>query len=395
MTVLVVSMPERGHVQRLLPIVAGLSRRTTVHVMTHARFAPEVERAGGRFFDLFGAFPIEAADGTSIPVPSRYVTFAAAYAEQVIAEAAKLRPSLVVYDTFAVIAPIVARRLGVPWINACANHAAIPSETLAYLAVDPRVKTSEACLRAVERLRSEHGLATASPFSFVDQLSPYLNLYCEPPEMLDERERAAFEPIAFIGSLDPEAHAIGPSLFGAGRRRIYVSFGTVIWRYFVADARAALECLSRTLGAMPGVEVLISLGGHPLDAALAREGVRVEPYVDQWSVLASADLFITHHGLNSTHESIFHQVPMLSYPFFGDQPAMARRCAELGLALPLSDAPRAPLDEVAVRDRVTAALEAAPRFAERLAVARSWELRTIAERPAVLERMCAIAERGA
>ena len=39
-----------------------------------------------------------------------------------------------------------------------------------------------------------------------------------------------------------------------------------------------------------------------------------------------ADLFVTHHGLNSTHEAIFNRVPMLSYPFFWDQPGLAAEC---------------------------------------------------------------------
>jgi hypothetical protein len=34
---------------------------------------------------------------------------------------------------------------------------------------------------------------------------------------------------------------------------------------------------------------------------------------------------------------------MLSYPFFGDQPALARRCYDLGLALRLAREPQAPL----------------------------------------------------
>ena len=48
-------------------------------------------------------------------------------------------------------------------------------------------------------------------------------------------------------------------------------------------------------------------------------------------------VFVTHHGLNSTHEAIYHRTPMLSYPFFGDQPYLANRCRDLGLSVPLVD----------------------------------------------------------
>ena len=55
-------------------------------------------------------------------------------------------------------------------------------------------------------------------------------------------------------------------------------------------------------------------------------------------VLAAADVFVTHHGLNSTHESIAERVPMLSYPFQWDQPGMAERCQALESGDPRSRA---------------------------------------------------------
>jgi UDP:flavonoid glycosyltransferase YjiC (YdhE family) len=72
-----------------------------------------------------------------------------------------------------------------------------------------------------------------------------------------------------------------------------------------------------------------------------RANVRVVPYADQARALAASDVFVTHHGLNSTHEAIAHRVPMISYPLFWDQPALARKCQELGLAIPLTTSVRA------------------------------------------------------
>jgi len=388
-------MPERGHVQRLLPIVEALATRgETVHVLTDARFAAEVAASGGRFADLFARHPIEAADATSVPVPSRYVSFAGVYADAVLAEVAALAPSLLLYDTFAVVAPIVARRLGVPYVNVCAGHAVDPARARASLRRDPRVATSAACRAAVAKLRDAHGLVDADPFSYVDGLSPFLNVYGEPPEFLDEELRKTLEPVAFFGSLAPErrdAESRARPLGGAGRgSRVYVSFGTVIWRYYAPLARAALEVLADAF-AERDATVLIGLGGHegadPLRPVLARPNVRVESWVDQWGALKDADAFVTHHGLNSTHEAIYHRVPMLSYPFFGDQPALARCCRALGLARPLAPASRAPLEREAVHGALDALAGERDALAERLATARSWELATIAGRAEVVDRI--------
>lgn len=396
--VVVFCMQGVGHLQMLLPVVTALrARGRVVHVLTHGDFRGAVERAGARFTDLFRGRPLEAVDATSIPVPCRFVSFAAAHAEGLAGEIAGLDPALVIYDTFSVVAPLVARRLGVPFVNVIPNHAPVPERVVAALREDPRVAISDRCREAVRRLREDHGMADASPFSYVEALSPHLNLYAEPAEFLAEEDRRAFEPIAFFGALAPGLRDAGTArVFPGDRRRlrIYVSFGTVVWWYFAPAARAALEAISAACAGLDA-DVLVGLGGGELDAAaraaIERPNVATGRFVDQWAALREADVAITHHGLNSTHEAIFHGVPMLSYPFFGDQPALARRCRDLGLAVPLADEPRGPLAARAVRDAIERVLAERDAFAERLAAARGWELRTIAGREAIVDRMLALA----
>jgi UDP:flavonoid glycosyltransferase YjiC (YdhE family) len=272
----------------------------------------------------------------------------------------------------------------------------VPARVRAALAEDPRVATSAECWEAVRRLREVHGMQAANPFSYVEVLSPYLNLYGEPEEYLVGEDRTAFEPIAFFGSLAPEMRDRDSSASApvfpnaAGRLRVYVSFGTVVWWYFAGVAEAALRVIAETLSSRRA-QVVISLGGHQLPAearaALQRPNVAVVDYADQWAALREADVFVTHSGLNSSHEAVFHGVPMISYPFFSDQPALSRRCQDLGLALGLSEAPQAPIEPVALLDAIGRIASERERFAARLREARSWELRTIAGRGAVLDRV--------
>jgi UDP:flavonoid glycosyltransferase YjiC (YdhE family) len=407
----VVLSPGGGHVQRLLPLVAGLAERgLRVHVMTRPEARAAVGAAGGAFFDLFGKFPLEAADAESIPLPSRFVSFAAVYADALCAEVEALRPRLLVYDSFVVAAPLVARRLGIPYVGMRAGHAQVPARAIAEIERDPRVRTSDACRAAVERLRREHDMPEAGPFAYLDGMSPHLNLCAEPPQFLDADERRHFEPVAFFGSLAPDLReaasrgagerafaGAGAAASRGGRLRVYVSFGSVIWRYYTQPALAALEQLADAFAGLVGreAELLVSLGNHPADAGtrrrIERPGVRVASWVDQWRALAEADLFVTHHGLNSTHEAIYQRVPMLSYPFFGDQPEMARRCQRLGLAAALADAPRAEIDPARARRALEDLLARREAFAARLDEARGWELAVIAGREAVLDRVLALA----
>ncbi|MEO8605095.1 MAG: glycosyltransferase [bacterium] len=387
-----------GHLQMLLPVVEALcARGCVVRVLTRAEFRPMVERVGARFVDLFARHSIEAADATSLPVPCRFVSFAGMHAESLAQEVASFKPDLIVYDTFSVVAPVIARRLGLPYVNVCPNHAPVPARLLAALREDPRVAVSGQCWAAVRRLREMHGMREASPFSYVAELSPFLNLYCEPREFLAPEDRAALEPLAFFGSLAPALRPrAAPAVFPPRRRglRIYVSFGTVIWWYFAAPASAVLDAIVRACAGLE-VDVVIALGGHSLDAAaraaLARPNVAILDFADQWTALDEADLFITHHGLNSTHEAIFHRVPMISHPFFGDQPALAQRCQDLGLALPLGTDSGAPVEPQDVRRAIEQVVAQRDVFATNLETARAWELRTIDDRAAIVDRLLALA----
>jgi MGT family glycosyltransferase len=389
-----------GHIRAMLPVLACLQERgREVHVMTREDLRPEVERIGARFIDLFDGRPVEEVDDSSIPVPSRYVTFAAIHAEGLAAEVGRLSPSLIIYETYSVMGPLIGRALGIPYVNVSPNHALVPERAVAALEGEARVSTSPECLAAVERLRTVHGIEDASPFSYVAAVSPCLNLYPEPREFLSEEDRAALEPLAFFGLLAPGLYRSDgrePAFSGReGRRRILVSFGTIAWIYYAQQALAALQVLAEESEELGDVELLVSLGGHPVEPGalepLRRPHVAVRDRLDQWAALREADLFVTHHGINSTHEAIYHRVPMLSYPLSADQPVLAARCQELGLALPLAAETRGEVAPGALAAALERLDEDSAGFAARLEEARSWELRTIAERDEVVERILALA----
>jgi len=398
-SVVVFIMAGRGHVNRMRPIIAGLANTgLTVHVFAPREFEEDIARAGGRFVDLFAGRPLDAADSTSSPLTARFVSFAGHYGDDVLREVEPLRPSLVIHDTIAVIGTVVANHLGLRRVNVCGGHNLAPGPTLKDKWREPPAITSERCLAAVRVLQERHGMPDASPFSFATNLSRDLNVYCEPRQFLLPDDRALFEPVAFFGSLSPDESmrpAPAPSLFepdSAGKLRVYASFGTVIWNRHEDAAAGALEAFADAMAGRDDAVAVVSLGGRApagRTAGLARRNVRIEHYVDQWAVLGEASAFLTHHGLNSTHEAIFHEVPMISYPFFVDQPGLARRCQDLGLALPLvvDGPPHGPVEPADARRALARLIAAREPMRARLAEAREWELEAIHGRGAVLERM--------
>ena len=84
---------------------------------------------------------------------------------------------------------------------------------------------------------------------------------------------------------------------------------------------------------------------------------------------------------------------MISYPFFGDQPALARRCQELELAVALTDEPQGPVEPGRLLASLDRLGDESARFAERLSEAREWELRTMAGRGEIFDRMLAFRPR--
>jgi hypothetical protein len=305
----------------------------------------------------------------------------------------------VIYDTFSVIGRVIAMQLGLPYVNVCAGHNVDPGRFVSELATDPRVDISPSCHRAVEVLRERYGVAVGSAFSYVSGLSPFLNVYCEPDRYLTEAERRVFEPVAFFGSLPSvaELEQSGgdgrPGAFGGDGRRlnVYISFGTVVWRYYREAALAALRSISASLAARPGVQAMVSLGRTELSAdvvqELSRPNVSLASYVDQWRVLREADVFVTHNGMNSTHEAIFNRVPMISYPFFWDQPSLAAKCQAFGLSVPLVDVPRGPVSEGGVDLALDDLALNRARMCANLEDARRWELQVMAQRDAVAQRI--------
>jgi UDP:flavonoid glycosyltransferase YjiC (YdhE family) len=237
----VFTIPDPTHFVLTLNLAAGLvATGADVRVLAHPSQAHAVEDAAATFVDLFGRFPVEAADDVSRPLPSRYVTHAAHWADAVASVTREPRPTLVVQEVFSVIGRVVATALGVPRVAFKTHHDPDPARAVAELAREARVATDPRCHAGVAVLRERYGIVDASPFSYLTGHSDVLNVLAEPPEYLSPQERAGLEPLAFYGSLPYDlGERPAQARRASDRCRIVVSFGTIIWRYYTAEAPAA------------------------------------------------------------------------------------------------------------------------------------------------------------
>jgi len=67
------------------------------------------------------------------------------------------------------------------------------------------------------------------------------------------------------------------------------------------------------------------------------ESCTVRASVDQMAVLDCADVFLTHCGMNSASEGLWHGLPLVLYPQTPEQHGVANRVAALGAGVPLTD----------------------------------------------------------
>jgi len=316
--------PVRGHTVPSLPVIAELTRRG-VEVDCHSSpaFAPAIAGAGARFV----AYPAESEALLTTPVDSaEHLARSLAATEALLPallQPGRPPPALVLFDASALWGGILARCWQRPAVASITTFAM--NRTLLQLTHAPEPAAWSVPIR--ERLNVRYG---AGFHDHRDLMTPKADL------KLVYTSRA-FQPAGrffdrshlFLGPLLNQRVREGATIRATGSRPLaYVSLGTL----FNQD-QALLRRIG-TLLAARGWQVVVSLG----DAQARHDGdwpehVQAHAFVDQVGVLAQADLFVTHGGMNSVSEALAQAVPMVVIPQAVDQHLVARQTANLGAAV--------------------------------------------------------------
>lgn len=373
-TVVVLNLPEHGHMNATFPVVSELVRRgeRVVYFATEP-FRRKVEATGAEFADYGNApaFVPPAHRGGLYSVMAYLMGLAEDMLPDLLRRVQSERPNYLLVDSMCVWGRLVQQVLKIPAVNLASVF--VPNDVA--ISVDEMVRMNyerapkEVLLAGIEALdtylqtaqRIDRRYHTYSPNLvefFANRLplnivftSRYFHLSSE---LYDDSYK-------FVGpSIVPREEANTFSFKSSSQELlIYISLGTI--------HNNNPEFLRTCFQAFEGSEfdVIVAVGDH-LDRELLGpipKNFTIREYVPQLEVLKKSSLFLTHAGMNSASEALWHTVPLLMFPQHGDQHLVAGRVSELGAGLRL---PAADLDSETVQ-RMSRQLLSQPEFRQQAA----------------------------
>lgn len=337
-TAVIFNLPEHGHMNATYPLVQELVRRgeRVIYYATE-HFRRPVEATGAEFAAYPEAFEAPAHTGGLYSV----MAFLMGYAERVLpALLERLTdspPDYLLIDSMCIWGKLLSQITGIPAVMMSSVFVPNPDT----------VSMAEMLERAYGRAPREvilHGIDALNTYLLTSQRIDR-QYRTESPDIVQFFANRQDCNILFTSrefhlagdTYGPSYHFVGPSispreeaLFPQGEGPlIYISLGT-IFNDQVEFYRACYRAFGDS-----NFRVVLSLGAK-VDRELlgpAPDNFVVHEFVQQSAVLESASLFLTHAGMNSASEALWHGVPLLMFPQHGDQHLVAARVSELGAGL--------------------------------------------------------------
>ena len=351
-------IPAWGHTNPTVEVVRTLVRQG--HQVRYYSFAPfreKLEDAGAEVILCDGFLPPPPKDldkkvGKDFSALVEMATDTTlALEDKVCRELAEFQTDVIVSDSVCFWGKLFAWKLGIPYV--CSTT------TFAFNLHTARLmkpKAGEMLRTILGGARVERKLALLRQHGYpVENMTDLIQNDNDTDTIVYTSK--AFQPMA--ETFSQRYTFVGPSLPEIPKREekerplVYVSMGTVV-RGKPAFYQRCMEALSDL-----DADAVLSVGTEDNLAALGRlpGNVRAAARVDQLAVLAQADAFLTHCGMNSASEAIWCGVPTVLYPQQSEEGAVADRMEELGLGLRLKN-------ENHIREAITTVL-AEPAYRER------------------------------
>ncbi len=342
----VLSVPAYGHLNPVLPIVRQLVLRGhEVTVFNEASFAPLITATGARFSAYppvihLADFSRTLKDGDMIAWIEMILGATGPLLASLTQKLAADPPDLVVFDGIAIWGEMLASKLELPSIAISTTFMSdafartwsdVAHDTLSIARLAPRFiwDVTRILLHGVRHL--PHTLPLVPRRGDVTLMLTSRAFH--PPTR--RRDEADF---VFVGcAIDPDTRRETFDFEQLdGRPLLYVSLGTL----HHGNAAFFDSCIA-AFRTFPG-QVLVSVG-RGSDVARytgAPENFIFAEAVPQLAVLERTSLFLTHGGLNSVHEALWHGVPMVAVPQQIEQLHNADAMRRAGAGLVIDDEAR-------------------------------------------------------
>lgn len=341
--VLFINAGSEGHINPTIGVVQGLiSRGEEVVYFTIEAFRGRMEETGAivrtlddqQFIKAFISggrdYLLERVNGllltSDIVIPS--------VLEQIKGE----HFDYLIHDSMFGCGRLLAQILKLPAINSCTSFAQT-KESFDQIIEQFYIEAPAEIVKAVDdrfqsltvKIKEQYGVEIHSPYE----------VFCNPAPLTIVYTTRGFQP--YGEAFDQTYKFVGPSISSRltpdyfelsaikGKDLIYISMGTV-FNQAIDFYKLCFETFGKT-----EYTIVMSIGNKVqiYDLGDIPPNFIVKNYVPQMDVLQYAKIFITHGGMNSTHEGLYYGVPLIIIPQSADQPIIAEQVANIGAGIKL------------------------------------------------------------
>ena len=333
-------IPAHGHTNPTLGLVKEMvDAGHEVTYFSFEQFRDEIEDTGAVFVSCDDCnLDIDAEDGGnrvgkdlafSIELIVESALSMDALTERVILQ---MKPDLIVTDSMAFYGKLTALKYGIPYVCSTTTFA-FNQYSARYMkqgigGLLSTVKALPKIHKQIKRLRKK-GYPVKN---FLDLISNdnKTNTIVYTSKEFQPCSETFSDRYHFIG---PSIRPVKTPMEKTAKKTVYISMGTVVSNkeIYIRSVKALLDS---------DYQVIVSMGETKGRFKNLPDNIKVYPSVDQMAVLKIADVFVTHCGMNSVSEALWHEVPLVLVPRTPEQEAVARRTEELGAGIMLPESKR-------------------------------------------------------
>lgn len=329
------SIPAYGHTNPTISLVKELTDMgVKVWYYSFEEFREKIEGTNAVFISCDDYLPptpknLDRKVGKDFAALIEMVTHVTqAMDKSVFGQLLTLQPDCIVSDSLCFWGKLFARKLRIPYICSTTTFAFNRysarlmkkdfGQALRMLAGIPRIN------KCIKQLRT-CGYEITNFLSLIQNDNETDTIVYTSKEFQPMSETFS-EKHHFIGPSIPKTDAITRQ---QNLPQLYISLGTVN----NVDVDFYKSCLKAFENSE--IQVIMSVGDKTHIEALGSipENFIVKNKVNQLQVLQTADVFLSHCGMNSVNESLYYAVPLILFPQQEEQKAVAVRVEELGAGL--------------------------------------------------------------